>query len=165
MATSRSATRSFFVGGTFAFLITSASCAQVTGLSDDYRYDLAGDGSTSTTNAEAGAGDAGDGSTSDARLQCSASDRSRAGTEISNAGGDSLSGPCRQCLATTCCAPIDTCANNSECQAVMKCTFSCLKENGSATAKAQCIDNCRPGPLFQAVTTCAHASCASTCPF
>lgn len=161
MATSSPTTRSFFVAVMFACSILGASCAQVTGLSDDYRYDLAANSATGDAGADGAAFS--DGSASDARSQCSQNERNRASMEISNAGGDTLNFQCRQCMASSCCSQIDACAKSSDCENSMQCVFNCLKDNGSATARTQCVNNCRSG-FLQTVGACIQSNCAApTC--
>lgn len=158
----RRAIRSPFVA-LFVLATAGSSCAQVSGLADDYRYDLVAAAPTLDATADAGEGDAtvrADSSASDARSTCGATERARAATQITSAGGDSLSGQCRQCLASNCCAQIGACANNADCEASMKCVFGCQNQNGGGNAKTQCLANCRTG-FFPTVGACIQATCAS----
>ena len=163
MAASRIDPRRLGVALAVGVLLPVASCAQITGLSDEYRYDLeAGAGSSedgSAVGLDASPGDAR--SDADARAQCSADDRTRTGTQLASASGELLSPQCRTCLAASCCAPIDACAKSSDCQASMKCVFQCQK-SGSAASKRQCLSDCNVA-AFQRVGSCAESGCAGAC--
>jgi hypothetical protein len=140
------------------------ACAQVTGLSDDYQYDLvdgsAGQEQDASTTKDGGAqaadaaregGAAGD--------RCSAAERSEAQATIGQAGGDGIPAQCRMCLATNCCDEIATCGQQDECTQSMKCIFGCQK-NGN---KSQCINGCR-STFATKVGSCIQRYCASpTC--
>jgi hypothetical protein len=140
-------------------VVAAASCAQVTGLSDDYRYDLG------QNSGEDGGGSA-DAGREGAAGQCSAAERTRADLAISGANGDRLPASCRSCLASSCCAPIEQCSGNADCLQAMRCVFNCQRDTGPGgnnNNKAQCLDNC--GVLFNGlVGTCLRSSCPSpTC--
>jgi hypothetical protein len=137
------------------------ACAQVTGLSDDYRYDL--DAGADASNGEASARDgSGDGPAGDARGQCGPSDRARAATQIDSVNGDDLPASCQTCLAASCCREIDACASGNDCSQAMRCVFQCQRSSGGGSGKAQCLANCRPA-FQQTVGSCVAASCSAAC--
>lgn len=143
--------------GALAIVLVS-SCGQITGLSDDYRYDLAeagaeGDGSAT---AEGGPRDAGN--------ACDLTERSRAQRTISEAGGETVSQQCRTCMASSCCDRIAECAQSDDCMQAMKCIFNCQKTGGGGGGgKNQCLANCR-GTFTTIVGSCVEQECAApTC--
>lgn len=144
-----------------ASLALVGACAQVTGLSDDYRYDLVdGSADASTANDASSADAARDGSaTSDGGERCSAAERAGAQTTIGRSGGDELTAQCRTCLATNCCDEVAECGRQSDCAQSMECIFGCQR-NGN---KGPCLNGCKQ--TFSAtVGSCIQRFCAApTC--
>jgi hypothetical protein len=155
-ASSRSSAGGIVAGVAITLLVALGSCAQVTGLSDDYRYDL----DAATVDGAGGDAAGGDAASDAAAGQCSSIERTRAGTELAAVSGDLLTGQCRTCLANNCCTPIDTCSKNLECQQSMRCVFQCQRENGGGNNKAQCLNNCQ-NTFARTVGACVQASCGS----
>jgi hypothetical protein len=174
MATFRANARRFVGGGGAGAVLASillASCGQLTGLSDDYRFDLDAGAPSSTTGPDgarivgdaAGStvdGRAGDGAsgTDAAHPPCSAADRVTATNDLAQA--DLVPSACKSCLASSCCTEIETCASRSECDTAMKCVFQCQK-NGGGNARTVCLDNCKAATFFQTVGSCISSSCSS----
>lgn len=128
-------------------LIMVCSCAQVTGLSDEYRYDL-GDAASGTDASEVDAGaNAGD--------RCDSTDRTRTQSMITEAGGERIASRCRSCMAANCCDEIQKCAQTDECTQSMKCVFGCQQSGGG---KNQCIKSCNSS-FDRLVGACLQTHC------
>jgi hypothetical protein len=146
----------FIVSLVFA-LATPAACAQVTGLSDDYTFDLDGG------KRDGGEGGADGSSSGDAITpgKCSVADTSQAAEDISNANGDKIaSAACRTCLAANCCSSIHACAGDGTCKDAMSCIFGCQAK--PQNEKRRCLDGCNEG-AFGAVGTCSRQDCQQDC--
>jgi hypothetical protein len=163
------------VAGTFTGALLVSACGMVTGLSDDYRYDLdassslpSGDGGTSGDGGKLPDGGNGggprDGSGPDGSSQCGVTDRTTAQTDLTVSGGDQIPTLCKNCLTGSCCIQIEGCFQNLECKTAMECVFGCQKDNGGGN-KAQCLANCHNLQTFNdTVATCARNACAApTC--
>lgn len=143
-----------------------SSCAQVTGLSDDYQYTLDAAATEATNDAapadagsDAPSSKDGSGGARDAGRVCTANQTASAETTIDDASGANLSPNCRTCLASKCCSEVSTCGGNSTCQSSMACVFTCQSKQN---AKTQCLNNCKPG-FTPVVGTCVQQECASQC--
>jgi hypothetical protein len=150
--------------GALVLGLLAAACAQVTGLADDYRYDLA-DGGRAADGGGGGGGDGGgtDGGDGGPAQQCTTVDRAKAELAMTNAAGDRLTTPCRSCLSTSCCLEIDRCAATADCNQSMRCIFNCQRETGGGNNKTQCLGNCGL-EFLQLVGPCVEARCdAPTC--
>ena len=145
-----------------------SACGQITGLSDDYTYDLgAPDGAIS----EGGAVDAtsGDGSSSgdvvttndggDSGLRCTDAQRSAALGSMTQMKNDT----CKTCLATRCCTAVQACtAQTSGCRVTLSCHLDCSeKGNPQQCFNAQCMNGNEV--TFQAVRSCATSFCKNEC--
>jgi hypothetical protein len=148
-----------------ALSLAVASCGQLTGLSDDYHYDLEPGSNDGGGSGEGGGGRPSDaGGTTDAKTDaraptCSAGEVSTANTVMISASGDNVPIACRTCLADECCKQVTTCGENNDCNNAMKCVFGCQKGGGN---KTQCLSTCNVA--FQTeVNPCVQASCSSAC--
>ena len=138
-------------------LAVVVGCGQVTGLSDDYTFDLVDAATTSSTDA----GDAGrDASTTvDAGGGVDAGAcQATAGTTLNNQGGTLQ---CRTCLANGCCSQVTACWNDSTCRNTLRCVLACSAEN----QRAQCIAKCDGvnAPTFSAMNRCTQQTCNGPC--
>ncbi|MDF2694214.1 MAG: hypothetical protein K0S65_2597 [Labilithrix sp.] len=130
-----------------------ASCAQVTGLSDDYRYDL-----TDQPSTDGGIGnDAGDGGGATAG-SCSPGDRMQAAASINSANGSTLPARCASCLAGDCCGDINVCAADDTCNRSMQCVFNCQRQGN----KQECVARC-DGTFLRTAGSCVQTSCMTLC--
>ncbi len=174
-------TRISFV--TFALALTLgsgalslAACGQVTGLSNDYVFDLQQDGGGIAPDAK---GDGASGIT-DAPVdvvadvateaaaeagKCSASDKTMAEEHLSQ---DTGSMPCKDCLATECCTEVDTCSGTGDCRKALACRLDCTTKAG--LDRHTCLQICNsntggnttPTSYTNGVGACAASSCATT---
>jgi hypothetical protein len=148
-----------------------AACGQVTGLSDDYTYDLeagaaAADGAT--TDAAKADGATGDGATDagvDATNKCTTAQTVATAKKLNNGfNGTQL---CKTCLATSCCSDVDTCTANGDCNHVLGCKLDCTEKQ--AAERNACFKMCTlagntQSTVFQStVAPCAAAACTSQC--
>jgi hypothetical protein len=151
----------------FALVVPLGACGQVTGLSDDYRFDQLADGG-SLPDGESGDGQAdgpkGDApgtsptdGAPDARESCTNPQQAVAQEQLTSAGGELLLA-CRNCLAANCCKSINVCASGNECDNSMKCVFNCQGHQGSA--KLQCLNQC--SAAFENVVGACIASACDT---
>jgi hypothetical protein len=155
----------------FALVVPLGACGQVTGLSEDYRFDQLADGGTllpdsgqgSAPGTDGGPGDANGGSkldvAPDARETCASAARATATTELTNAGAEPLSA-CTTCLATNCCASVGRCATSNVCNDSMKCVYGC--QNKQPNPKIQCLGGCS-NTFEETLKACIESACASSC--
>jgi hypothetical protein len=140
----------------FLLLATPAACAQVTGLSDEYKFDL--DGGKREGGTEGGADGSGD---AVAPGKCSTDDTTQATKDIASANGDKIpSAACRTCLASNCCSSIHACALDGTCKNAMSCVFNCQAK--PQNEKRRCLDDCDE-TAFGAVGTCSRQDCQQDC--
>ena len=142
-------------------MLLASACGQITGLSDDYHYDLdtAGGGQADASAAGDGAADA----APDAGERCTASEGARADRAISEAAGEEVPQQCRTCMASSCCDAISRCAQNADCAQSMKCIFNCQRTGGGGGGKNQCLNGCKP-TFTMVVGACVQDYCAApTC--
>jgi len=155
---------------TLPAVLALAACGQVTGLSDDYQYDLEGgaaattdgsvDGAKTDSATRDGATDAG----VDATNKCSAGQTLKASQKMEGLNGSQL---CKTCLAGSCCNDVDTCSSNADCNHVFSCKLDCTEK--SAAERTQCFKSCTisgggPSPIYQAtVGVCGAAACTKEC--
>lgn len=162
MASSERLRSIFWCLGAALSLLVVGACAQVTGLSDDYRYDLVEAGSDAAVTDGASRGEAGTDAGADtgsAADRCTAQERAQAQNAIVQANGDNLTATCRTCLATSCCDEIAACAGDPSCEQSMECVFGCMKSGN----RSQCLGNCSNVFATQ-VGACVQRSCgAPTC--
>jgi hypothetical protein len=159
-----------------ALVVGTGACGQVTGLSNDYLFDLQEDGGA--------AGDAkGDAATTDGPKSDAPSDApgdtavDAATCSTGQAGSIELrlmqingAMACKDCLANDCCTDVDTCLNVQECRRALSCRLDCTTRSG--TDKHDCFNTCNsnsggnstPPSYTNGVGACA-ASCSTTCAF
>ena len=150
-----------------------AACGQVTGLSDDYLFDLTEGGAASgDASADAPKGDAPTAvdATTDARdaaaKACTATETASALEHLAAFGGTTT---CKTCLAGKCCTDVVQCAGTNECSRVLSCKLDCTERQGAD--RASCYKNCNnnnggpPSLYTNGVGACSMASCASECAF
>jgi hypothetical protein len=153
-------------------MLAIAACGQVTGLSDDYTYDLEGGAATADGGGDSAKtdGPTGDGATDagfDATNKCTTAQTLATSKKLNNNfNGTQL---CKTCLATSCCNDVDTCTATQECNRVLACKLDCTeKQPGERPAcfKACTLGGSTPSPVFQSgVAMCAAAACARECAF
>lgn len=137
-------------------------CGQITGLSDDYTYDLA-DGATSSDGA---AGDAKtDGGTStDGAVGTgdagSPTCKTQATAYLTTENAGSVA--CRTCVANNCCTGVNACSQLSACRNDLKCVLDC---STSDTGRQSCVSKCQAnqGNGFGVLYQCMQQNCASPC--
>ncbi len=146
-----------------------AACGQVTGLSDDYTYDLEGGAQAADAASEGAA--TGDGATrdgaseatADAAHKCTATESLKTALTLKNYNGTTV---CKTCLDTSCCTDVDTCALNAECSKVLGCKLDCTEQ--PTGDRSQCFKSCttsgNPNTLFATtVGTCSASGCKPEC--
>jgi hypothetical protein len=164
MARSRRFVRGFILGSTLLVVLAPCSCGQLTGLADDYRYDLDAGGAPETSAADPSTADASDDAPHDASADshapaCTAVQTEAAQTALTTNDGSNVPSACRTCMADSCCTEIQTCAKNANCAASMKCIFDCQQKGGG---KAQCLNNCAKA-FATVVGTCVQNDCNADC--
>lgn len=166
-----------FLALPFGLVVGTGACGQVTGLSNDYVYDLQEDGG-------AAAGDAsGDAATADAPKSDAPTD---APTDTADAAKCSLaqanstqqrlnqtngSNACKLCLATACCTDVDSCLNANECKRALSCRLDCTTMTGVdrqdcfTTCNSNSGGNTTPPAYTNGVGACSAAACSTPCAF
>jgi hypothetical protein len=152
----------FSICGVSSFVL--AACGMVTGLSDDYKYNL--DAASSST-ADGGGTDGS--SVTDAAPdtgvdagRCTAQQISSAETGLNSHGGDKLSSACESCLVATCCTQIAACLQSSPCTSVLECVMQC-QDNSSVQGRQVCVDQCKSGNTSGTELVGILNNCAPTC--
>ena len=153
----------------FALVVPVGACGQVTGLSDDYRFDQleggsitdgqSADGKTDgTVGADGSSGGPRD-ATADAKESCNTTQTVTAQEDLTNANAEIVSA-CRNCLAGNCCLTVHHCATSNDCDNSMKCVFGCQGKQGNA--KTVCLAQC--GDVFQrTIEACLDSACSTNC--
>lgn len=148
-----------------------AACGTVTGLSDDYVYDLdaaptgevGGDGSTTDAAADAAADATQDTGAPDAAGRCGPGQQTQAMTELNSRSGSKLPPQCETCLASTCCAQIHACVSvGTNCGATMDCVFQCQDQPVGA-ARSNCVAGCKSGNFTGAQLVRDLSDCSAGC--
>lgn len=146
------------------------ACGQVTGLSDDYTYDLEGGVRAADAASEGAAtgdgatgGDGARDATADATNKCTATQSAKTTLTLENYNGTAV---CKACLATSCCMAVDTCALNTECDKVLGCKLDCTQQ--PTADRTQCFKSCttsgNPNSLYATtVGTCSASGCKPEC--
>jgi hypothetical protein len=154
-----------------SIVLAASACGQLTGLSDDYQYDLEGGA------ASGDSGGAGDGATKpdapttteggtdsglDASNKCSPNQAFKTGQKLGTYSGTTV---CKSCLATSCCNDVDTCTASADCNHVFSCKLDCTLKSGDKTSCFKsCTLNGGLSPEYQAtVGSCAPAACSNPC--
>jgi hypothetical protein len=156
---------------TLPFVLAAAACGQVTGLSDDYVFDL--DGSVTP-----GADSAVDASTRDAPSDASSSDVTDAAktcspaqiaTAVQQMNAYNGATACKACLASACCSDVGTCSRASDCSRALDCKLDCTSRNFAD--RQQCFKDCSnsgsgvPASFTNGVGACAGSACVRECAF
>lgn len=161
--------------GALPVLLFATACGQITGLSDDYQFDL--DGSSGGTRQGDGGDASADGASADASgdapvdsadgaAKCTAAQRESANQRLSAFGGITA---CKVCLAGSCCTQVDTCSRATDCARVLGCELECTAK--LTVERQQCLKSCQNAgggvpPLFaNGVGACATTSCTQDCGF
>lgn len=156
-----------------ASLLGLAACGQITGLSDDYLFDLTeggaaagGDASGDASKSDAPVtGDAGADARDGAAKACTVTETASASAKLAASQGTA---PCKTCLAGKCCRDVVECVDTTDCSRVLVCKLDCTVRSGD---RSNCFRNCNntgggPPPLFtDGVGACSTASCANECGF
>jgi hypothetical protein len=158
----------------------AAACGQVTGLSNDYVYDLQEDGgAASAADAKADSTAAADGAMTDAAADspvgvdaavCSAAQAGNTELRLTQFNG---SMGCKTCLADDCCTDVDSCLNVSECRKALSCRLNCTTLSGIdrhtcfQTCASNSGGNTTPMSYTSGVGACAASKCnaGSDCAF
>jgi Tfp pilus assembly protein PilW len=144
--------------------LVAGGCGQLTGLSNDYTYDLSEGGDASSDGAVDAAADAAD--ASDAG-KCSAAAAATTATKLAQTNGSAV---CEACLASSCCTSVDSCVAVASCKSHFFCLLDCTSIQ-AANDRASCVKNCSNGgssatPLFtNGVGQCAGVACKTECGF
>lgn len=148
-----------------AFALVAAipiACAQVTGLSNDYKYDLVSDGGGDGAGGEGGAGDGGgnDGGGG----TCGVVEVGNADADLATINGNEN---CKTCLATSCCSDVTDCFGPSVqgCKDSLSCELDCTTKEGSS--RVSCFRGCQQNSAasFEPLKTCADRACRQQCGF
>lgn len=149
-------------------MVLVSACGQITGLSDDYTYDLgAADSATKEGGTDASASDGSssadvvttnDGA-SDSGLRCTDTQRNAALASMTQMKNDT----CKACLATRCCTAVQACtAQTNGCRVTLSCHLDCgEKGNPQQCFNTQCTNGTEV--TFQAVRSCATSFCKNEC--
>lgn len=145
------------------------ACGQITGLSDDYTYDLgAADGAASEGGADGPSDSSSDGVTSDVVTPGDGGDSGPRCTDSQkNVALASMAGMkndvCKACLAALCCTAVQPCTTQAAgCRVTLSCHLDCSeKGNPQQCFNAQCTNATEP--TFQSLRSCATAFCNKDC--
>jgi hypothetical protein len=149
-------------------LVAVSACGQVTGLSNDYAFDL-GDGGGKGNGDAAGDASASDGALDAAAdgaetgAKCSTAQTTLASTRLSQLGGTQA---CRSCLAASCCTDVEPCTSASDCRRHLSCMLDCTPK--AADQRPDCFANCTgnvPAVYTNGIGACSIASCDAHCGF
>jgi hypothetical protein len=141
------------------------ACAQVTGLSDDYTFNLVTDAGGGTDGGDAGKDGATDGGgTEGGAGQCTSAQVGAANTILATLNGTA---DCKSCLATQCCTDVTTCSSQQDCKSELSCDLDCTTKE--ANSKQQCFRGCQENGVPQSYTNgvgkCANQQCKQVCGF
>ena len=152
-----------------AVALLLGACGQITGLSDDYTFDLEA-GADGRPPTEGGIGP--DGTAGDAMIDggprpdgeggtvnCNETDQRLATTAMTGMRNDM----CKACLAQQCCSPVGACTKDvAVCRVTLDCHLDCSEKGQPLMCfNTQCTNSSQP--LFQAVRTCATQFCSGQC--
>ena len=141
--------------------VAAASCGQVTGLSDDYQFDLV-DGGAADGARDSASADGPLDSALDAR------DANACTPQATALAFAKLNGTpaCKTCLAQACCTDIEVCTKVSECKNLLSCKLDCTTQGDQ---RAQCQNKCAnngggaPASYTSGVGACGGAACKQEC--
>jgi hypothetical protein len=71
-------------------------------------------------------------------------------------------GTCNECLAASCCAPIETCKGRADCAAQLDCMLSCQEASDPSECSRACLATGRD-PDYVAYDDCSFEDCRDTC--
>lgn len=146
-------------------LIGVGACGTLTGLSDDYTFDLAvqpGVEGGSADGSTASDGSSPPDASFDAGM-CTATQAESTNNYLSGASGSS---DCKSCLQTSCCVPVAQCVTGSgNCKNRLDCNLKCTEQGGNA--RQTCLNQCQAtvptgSAAYVDVTRC---QCQSRCGF
>lgn len=143
-------------------VVAVAACGQITGLSNDYAFDLDAGKSDAADAHAADALDAADGGP-ETGSKCSAAQTTLASTRLSQLGGTQA---CRSCLASACCTDVEPCTSASDCRRHLSCYLDCTPK--VADQRPDCFSNCSgntPALYTNGIGACSVASCEAQCGF
>ncbi|MDB4935499.1 MAG: hypothetical protein JWP87_2471 [Labilithrix sp.] len=155
---------------------SAAACGQVTGLSNDYEFDLVegggadggagGDAKLDGPSSDASTTDAPGLDAADAANKCTTAETATALQRLNTLGGTTS---CKTCLAPACCKDIDVCFHNPDCSSVLECKLDCTTR--TSAERQQCFKSCNSGgggvpDLYTSgMGACAASACKSECAF
>jgi hypothetical protein len=159
-------------------VVGTGACGQVTGLSNDYVFDLHEDGGAAAGDAKGDTATT-DGSKSDAPTDapsdtavdaptCSAGQAGSIELRLTQLGGTTQ---CKGCLANDCCTDVDSCLNVQECKRALSCRLDCTTRTGTdrhdcfVTCNSNSGGNSTPPSYTNGVGACSMAACSTTCAF
>lgn len=157
----------------FVLVVGTGACGQVTGLSNDYLFDLQEDGggidasSDATASADGPKADAISDATADTAdaARCSATQTASATVRMSQMNGLAA---CKQCLASDCCTDVETCTSTSDCRRALSCRLDCTTRTG--TDRHDCFNSCQngggnptPDTFTNGIAACSKSSCDAIC--
>lgn len=166
------------LGAFCALVVGAGACGQVTGLSNDYLFDLQEDGGTARDASGGDATTVEGGSKTDAPADaptdtgagadaatCSAAQAQSTQLRMTQLNGST---GCKQCLASDCCTTVDSCLNVSECKRALSCRLDCTTMSG--IDRHTCFNACNsnsggnttPESYTSGVGACAASACAAT---
>ena len=159
----------------FVLVVGTGACGQVTGLSNDYLFDLqedgaAGDASGDSTTADGAKSDApvdAAADTADA-AKCSVAQATSTQVRLAQINGAMA---CKSCLASDCCTDVDSCLNVQDCKRAVTCRLDCTTMTGVdrhdcfTTCNSNSGGNTTPASYTSGVGACATSSCSTTCAF
>jgi len=152
----------------------AGACGQVTGLSNDYVFDLQEDGGSATGDAKADGAATADGGKTDAATDApvgvdaaTCSPAQAANTELRLTQFNGSTG-CKSCLSDDCCMDVDSCLNVSDCRKAFECRLDCTTMSG--VARHSCFQTCAsntggnttPQSYTDGVGACAASKCSAT---
>jgi len=153
-------------------MVALGACGQVTGLSDDFVYDLQEDGGSAAIDAKADTAATGDGAKTDAAMDGPVVTADAATCSPAQAGSTELrltqfngSMGCKSCLSDDCCMDVDNCLNTSDCRKALQCRLDCTTLTG--TDRHTCFQVCNsntggnvtPASYTNGVGACAASKC------
>jgi hypothetical protein len=159
---------------------SAGACGQVTGLSNDYVFDLQEDGGGVTGDAKADTAANADGAKTDGTTDapvtpvdaatCSSTQAATIEQRLTQFNGST---ECKTCLSNDCCTDVDSCLNITECRKAFECRLDCTTMSG--TDRHSCFQTCdsnsggnvTPMSYTSGVGACATSKCsaATACAF
>ena len=153
----------------------AGACGQVTGLSNDFVYDLQEDGGGISADAKADNAANADGAKTDAGADAPVAMGDAATCTSAQAGITeqrltSINGSteCKTCLSDDCCIDVGACLDISECRKALECRLDCTTMSG--VARHSCFQVCdsnsggntTPMSYTDGVGACAASKCSAS---